>query len=279
MAPSIPCSTRDDSSSAWRANSDLRAGCLFPAGLGGMSGAQGKAAVIAGAACIIAEVDPSRIETRFSQGWVSCVEKTCQAAFATAETARAAGKAIAVAFQGNIVDLEGDAALPAVAHGGGKGGLAGFFHAGKIEPSTRVSMRLGATPPMQAAPAMMAALPWAPDMPPRPDETKSLPPRSPFWSMPELESSRVEEGVEGVVDYALWADVHPAAGGSSGRSWPRQGPAASLKSAWLSEHAYHEAVGDDNARRFGTLRKRPRGWPGLHDEGRVFIDLRFKIFS
>ena len=37
-----------------------------------MSGAQGKAAEIAGAVSIIAEVDDSRIETRYTQGWVSC---------------------------------------------------------------------------------------------------------------------------------------------------------------------------------------------------------------
>ena len=44
------------------------AGRLFvSAGLGGMSGAQGKAAEIAGAASIIAEVDDSRIETRYTQ--------------------------------------------------------------------------------------------------------------------------------------------------------------------------------------------------------------------
>ena len=45
------------------------AGRLFvSAGLGGMSGAQGKAAEIAGAVSIIAEVDDSRIETRYTQG-------------------------------------------------------------------------------------------------------------------------------------------------------------------------------------------------------------------
>ena len=44
------------------------AGRLFvSAGLGGMSGAQGKAAEIAGAVSIIAEVDDSRIETRYTQ--------------------------------------------------------------------------------------------------------------------------------------------------------------------------------------------------------------------
>ena len=46
-------------------------GMLFvSSGLGGMSGAQGKAADIAGAASIIAEVDISRIMTRYTQGWV-----------------------------------------------------------------------------------------------------------------------------------------------------------------------------------------------------------------
>ena len=47
------------------------AGKLYvTSGLGGMSGAQGKAADIAGAASIIAEVDISRIMTRYTQGWV-----------------------------------------------------------------------------------------------------------------------------------------------------------------------------------------------------------------
>ena len=50
---------------------DLAGRLFVSAGLGGMSGAQGKAAEIAGAVALIAEVDDSRIETRFSQGWVS----------------------------------------------------------------------------------------------------------------------------------------------------------------------------------------------------------------
>ena len=52
---------------------DLRGHLFVSSGLGGMSGAQPKAAVIAGAACIVAEVDFSRIETRRSQGWVQLV--------------------------------------------------------------------------------------------------------------------------------------------------------------------------------------------------------------
>ncbi|HPE37338.1 MAG TPA: urocanate hydratase, partial [Spirochaetales bacterium] len=84
---------------------DLAGKLFVSSGLGGMSGAQGKAAVIAGAAAIIAEVDPSRVKTRHEQGWVSCVETSADAALARAEDARAKGQAIAVAFQGNIVDL------------------------------------------------------------------------------------------------------------------------------------------------------------------------------
>jgi urocanate hydratase len=84
---------------------DLKGRLFVSSGLGGMSGAQGKAAVIAGAAAIIAEVDPSRVETRLSQGWVDVVAKTPEDAFALARDACTAKKARAIAFQGNIVDL------------------------------------------------------------------------------------------------------------------------------------------------------------------------------
>ncbi len=84
---------------------DLRGKLFVSSGLGGMSGAQGKAAIIAGAASIIAEVDESRVRTRHEQGWVSAVETSPGAAFAKAEEARGKGEAIAVAFLGNVVDL------------------------------------------------------------------------------------------------------------------------------------------------------------------------------
>ena len=81
-------------------------GRLFvSAGLGGMSGAQGKAAEIAGAAAIIAEVDESRIQTRFSQGWVSHRTDSAEEALEIAREHQAAGKPCAVAYHGNIVDL------------------------------------------------------------------------------------------------------------------------------------------------------------------------------
>ena len=84
---------------------DLAGRLFVSSGLGGMSGAQGKAAIIAGAAAIIAEVDASRIQTRYSQGWVSTIAKTCEDAFYQARTSAEKKEAIAVAYHGNIVDL------------------------------------------------------------------------------------------------------------------------------------------------------------------------------
>jgi len=82
------------------------AGRLFvSSGLGGMSGAQGKAAIIAGAASVIAEVDYSRIETRLRQGWVSCATDSMESAFDQALAAQRDKRPIAVAYNGNIVDL------------------------------------------------------------------------------------------------------------------------------------------------------------------------------
>lgn len=86
-------------------NKDLRGHLFVSSGLGGMSGAQPKAAVIAGAACIVAEVDRSRIETRHSQGWVQLVTDNEAEAFRLATDACRAKEPLSVAYHGNIVDL------------------------------------------------------------------------------------------------------------------------------------------------------------------------------
>jgi urocanate hydratase len=81
-------------------------GVLFvSSGLGGMSGAQGKAAVIQNGASIIAEVDASRIQTRYEQSWVTHVAETEKEAFDIALKCKAERLGCAVAFHGNIVDL------------------------------------------------------------------------------------------------------------------------------------------------------------------------------
>ena len=84
---------------------DLRGHLFVSSGLGGMSGAQPKAAVIAGAACIVAEVDRSRIETRHSQGWGQLVTENEAEAFRLATDACRAKEPLSVAYHGNIVDL------------------------------------------------------------------------------------------------------------------------------------------------------------------------------
>lgn len=84
---------------------DLSGFLFVSSGLGGMSGAQPKAAEIAGAAAIIAEVDESRIKTRMDQGWVSECTGDIAEAFRLAEKAMDEKRPISVAYHGNVVDL------------------------------------------------------------------------------------------------------------------------------------------------------------------------------
>lgn len=84
---------------------DLRGHLFVSSGLGGMSGAQPKAAEIAGAAAIIAEVDESRIKTRMDQGWVSVKTDDIEEAFTLAEKAMDEKRPVSIAYHGNVVDL------------------------------------------------------------------------------------------------------------------------------------------------------------------------------
>ena len=84
---------------------DLAGHLFVSSGLGGMSGAQPKAAEIASAVGIIAEVDASRIKTRLEQGWVKESYEDLEQAFASAQKHLAAKTAISIAYHGNIVDL------------------------------------------------------------------------------------------------------------------------------------------------------------------------------
>ena len=84
---------------------DLRGRLFVSSGLGGMSGAQPKAADIAGAVSVIAEVDGSRIETRSRQGWVKRVTGDLQQAFDWAGEAMKRKEPLSIAYHGNIVEL------------------------------------------------------------------------------------------------------------------------------------------------------------------------------
>ena len=84
---------------------DLRGKLFVTSGLGGMSGAQGKAAEIAHAVGIVAEVDYSRIETRLEQGWISKVTETPEETMKIAKEYLEKEEAMSIAYHGNIVDL------------------------------------------------------------------------------------------------------------------------------------------------------------------------------
>lgn len=84
---------------------DLAGKLFVSSGLGGMSGAQPKAANIANAVGVFAEVDLSRIKTRYDQGWVNTISDNLDEVFAEAKQYLAEKKSISIAYHGNIVDL------------------------------------------------------------------------------------------------------------------------------------------------------------------------------
>ena len=87
------------------ADQDLAGRLFVTSGLGGMSGAQGKAVVIANGVGLIAEVDYSRIKTRLDQGWIDQVTDNPAEAFGAARDYQRKRQSRAIAFYGNVVDL------------------------------------------------------------------------------------------------------------------------------------------------------------------------------
>jgi urocanate hydratase len=83
----------------------LRGKLFVTSGLGGMSGAQPKATVIAGGICVVAEVNPQATVVRHSQGWVDEVFMDLGQLAGRIEKARADREAVSLAYQGNVVDL------------------------------------------------------------------------------------------------------------------------------------------------------------------------------
>ena len=86
-------------------NSDLGGVLYVTSGLGGMSGAQAKAAVIAGAVCIIAEIDPVAANKRHEQGWLSELYEDLDKVTIRASQAKENMEAISIGYLGNVVDL------------------------------------------------------------------------------------------------------------------------------------------------------------------------------
>ena len=86
-------------------NGDLSGVLFLTSGLGGMSGAQGKACEIANGVGIVAEMDYSRIQTRLDQGWIRKASANLEEVFAIAKEYQDKKEAISIAYHGNIVDL------------------------------------------------------------------------------------------------------------------------------------------------------------------------------
>lgn len=83
-----------------------RKGRLFvTCGLGGMSGAQPKAAKIAGLISITAEINAKAVKTRHSQGWVDEVFKDLDQLIERTKKAQTNKEAVSLAYEGNVVDL------------------------------------------------------------------------------------------------------------------------------------------------------------------------------
>jgi len=82
------------------------AGKVFvTSGMGGMSGAQAKAAIIAGAIGVVAEINPEAMNKRYEQGWIDEVYNDTETVIRRIEKARDAKEAVSIGYIGNIVEL------------------------------------------------------------------------------------------------------------------------------------------------------------------------------
>ena len=87
------------------AHGDLGGLCFVTSGLGGMSGAQAKAAVIAGVSCIVAESNAIAAKKRHSQGWVEQISEDVDEAIDLMLSSAKLNVGTSIGFIGNIVEL------------------------------------------------------------------------------------------------------------------------------------------------------------------------------
>ena len=86
-------------------SNDFKGMLFVTSGLGGMSGAQPKAARIAGLVSITAEINSAAAHKRNSQGWVDEIHSDVNEAINSAENTRNKGEALSIAYVGNIIEL------------------------------------------------------------------------------------------------------------------------------------------------------------------------------
>ncbi|XP_029638947.1 urocanate hydratase-like [Octopus sinensis] len=84
---------------------DLSGKVFVTSGLGGMSGAQAKAAVIAGCVGVVAEVDKNALIKRYKQGWLLKIATNLDHCVELIRTGRKEKKPTSIGYHGNVVDL------------------------------------------------------------------------------------------------------------------------------------------------------------------------------
>lgn len=90
----------------FRPGTDRLDGMLYvTSGLGGMSGAQPKAAVIAGAVGVVAEINPAAARKRLQQGWLDELYEDLAQLMPRIREAKANKEAVSLGYLGNVVDL------------------------------------------------------------------------------------------------------------------------------------------------------------------------------
>ena len=89
-----------------KAGEDPFSGKLFvTSGLGGMSGAQPKAANISGVISVTAEINPKASRKRHEQGWVDEIIDNLDVLAARVVEAKKKKEVVSIAYEGNIVDV------------------------------------------------------------------------------------------------------------------------------------------------------------------------------
>ncbi|KAK3579332.1 hypothetical protein CHS0354_029622 [Potamilus streckersoni] len=85
--------------------SDLRGKVFVTSGLGGMSGAQAKAAVICGCIGVVAEVSKDAVDKRYNQGWLMKVTSDLDECIQIIRSAKKECSALSLGYHGNVVHL------------------------------------------------------------------------------------------------------------------------------------------------------------------------------
>lgn len=84
---------------------DLSSRVFLSSGLGGMSGAQTKAASIVGCISIVAEIDPVVVEKRLKQGWVDLAFEDVDMIVSRVKDAKERKEPLSIAYVGNVINV------------------------------------------------------------------------------------------------------------------------------------------------------------------------------